>query len=448
MTARWSGYTLTSPTPYVYYATLGHGQCGSVHTNVLLPIFKDKVGTSVFRDRLVVESLDCRHLAYTTIGSYSVPLVPLSRYFDEKLCELSDEGYNTVSDNWSFSVFFTPYPEALVAVDSAWKYCTAEKFMAYDPPIFLTPTIMESVQLHPITASIRTVPSYYAPSSTASDAPAREGVVHTFAPATPTNKDILSTPSNVISTPPKDEFRATMSNISIITIIASPMDVRHHPSGRISYEDGPLHGFPWNFEPGDSLTQKGGSLQENVSPLQDFPPSGQSIYRVAVFVISGQTYTATQSPFAPGTFALNGTTFSLGGSAITINSAEVSAVGAGFIVQATDLAFDQTASSTYTNGTRIIGYNGGGSMEAGKVGPTGRGKKNKAGRSFFVAWHISILGTSPRCFHLKERSLNIPGERIFYLLFLRETNMITFVLGTREVHLLWLQQKISGTEVA
>lgn len=107
--------------------------------------------------------VDYRHFAFTTIGSYRVPLVPLSAYqIDAKQC---GSGCQTVYHDFQPAIINDFFPGVLRSVDPAWEYCSNLRFADLDHPIALSPTLMD-VRAPTLTA-IHLSPTLLAPSPSA-----------------------------------------------------------------------------------------------------------------------------------------------------------------------------------------------------------------------------------------------------------------------------------------
>jgi hypothetical protein len=86
-TARLGTHTLVSPTGYVLFPTMSNFfGCGMAHTDQLVPVNPKHILTSSWMsspDRglyVASQPLDFAHLAYSTVGDLSYPLVPASVY--------------------------------------------------------------------------------------------------------------------------------------------------------------------------------------------------------------------------------------------------------------------------------------------------------------------------------------------------------------------------------
>jgi hypothetical protein len=147
MTAKWSTFTLTSPTVYAFYTTLkDENGCGSLHSNVLVPVDPAEVSTMVHRGQHYqgpfVSRVDWRHFAYKSSGSFSYPLVPRSAYCGDNIRTGGESPCGTIYHDYSPGLDFRIAANVLGRIDPAWRYCNNGQQMAFDPPIALSPTEM------------------------------------------------------------------------------------------------------------------------------------------------------------------------------------------------------------------------------------------------------------------------------------------------------------------
>lgn len=109
----------------------GDRGCGSIHSDVLLPVIPERVSTMSPEESVV----DYRHFAFTTIGSYRLPLVPLSAYqIDANHC---GSACQNVYYDFRPAIIYEFFPGALRSVNPAWEYCSNLRFASLDPPIAL-----------------------------------------------------------------------------------------------------------------------------------------------------------------------------------------------------------------------------------------------------------------------------------------------------------------------
>jgi hypothetical protein len=339
MTARWRGFTLTSPTAYAFYSTMQHDVgCGSNHAKIMLPVIPEEVSTlkqRVWSDNtstyMTVESfkLDYRHLAYTIIDSFSVPLVPHSAYLEDEKCRFLGDECKTIYDDFQPLIVYKIYPGALRSVDPAWKYCSHQQFIAYDPPIVLKPTAMVLAKptIHPIAVATTDLrhPFPDLPPGIANDGLARPGIaqVGPYAKQTDPPPPMVSFGSS--NTQQADLPGLIVSKISLLTVYASAAEARVGSGETMALGDVPSRSQ--NRHSNGVQTSKQGSSPPDASPDINFQQ------REAIFTRSGQAYTAKQLSGAPGRFVLDGSTLSAGGSALTVDGAVVNAFNGGLVIQ-------------------------------------------------------------------------------------------------------------------
>jgi hypothetical protein len=402
MTAHWKNFTLTSPTAYAYFSTLKHdGKCGSTYTNILLPVLRDDVSTLVMVTTIDAENsdvgkLDYRHLAYKTIGSHRVPLVPHSAYVGDEKCLYMSDGCKTVYDDYQPGILYRVYPGELRSIDPAWKHCSHQQFAAFDPPIALTPMPVELPKVTlPIIAAFPTVlmeplPFHSFPPQTAADADPKPGATQEGPYAMQTEQ---AQPMHLVGSPrpvPHTEPGVVVSRVSVFTVLATLGAVRGSEShGTLAKND--AHRRSSADSVGQSQHFKGGSLPGGsaledalpnmipapLSPGDSSPKAGSKpTGREAVFTQSGRTHTAQQ--LSPGTFVVDGSMISAGGAPITMNGAIVSAIDSGVVVQKNAIPDDGSNPSTIISDGERWSDNGNTQMGTGTA-TSGKGKGKKSG---------------------------------------------------------------------
>jgi hypothetical protein len=427
-TALWGSFTLTSPTVYAYFSTLRHDLgCGSVHTDIMLPILSMDVSTladEVFAKRSLTSAssgynqaskLDFKRLAFKTIGSLSYPLVPHSAYIhDGKALSCPGLGNEckTIYHDYQPAIFFRVHPEALRSIDPEWKYCSNQQFGAWDPPIALTvATELPKVVLPKM--------SFFFTKTTAIDPLGAEAlatqVVENFGPrpgATEVRPYAMQTSAAQqiregwsSNERPNGGPGVIVSKVSLYTVFASSVGGGHDSSSKKTVV-GNLQGDNQYNSPDNGEPARVGQLNGNPSPLGISIPSQGAIstgrnqkQSEAIFTHSSRTYTAKQ--LSPGTFVLQGSTFSNGGSPITIHGAVISAFGEGVVVQNSAGSEVSGASSTMRGGSEMgddvdkVGgtVDGGGEEVFGSVPTTkGKGKKSGAIRSTNSPELLQLIG--------------------------------------------------------
>jgi hypothetical protein len=398
MTARWRGFTLTSPTPYVFYSTIGNDACGSIHNNILLPIIAESISTFVSLDTAVnvrLKKVDWRDFGYKTIGSYRVPMVPLSKYMAESNCVWTNDNCTVVYDDWHPVIYFTPEPTALLSVDPAWKYCTSQMFMAQDPVIVLRPiAVMELAHLHPITASNNRDSSPF-PNDPLKKPPGdiqpTPGATQMAPYASQTQQDeFVPRPSPTVLSA-NDDSRVIVSRISIFTVIAGPVGTDIGYGAKVTDGTGAMSAATQRIKSEQLQYGKGDTSQQiadhGMLPLVETP-----YHREAIFAISGQTYTASQVALSPGAFALNSTIFSAGGPPITITGVIVSAIASGIVIQSVDLVTSAIARTTSASETRVETYENYRNVDAGETSTRVTKKKSGCERGMNFPWDAHYLG--------------------------------------------------------
>jgi hypothetical protein len=385
MTANWRELTLTSPTAYVYFSTMRHdARCGSTHTNVLLPVIPEKVSTmysnSLGQDD--VKQMDYRHLAFTTIGSHQVPLVPLSAYLYEKnVCEYLADECQTVYHDYQPSIIYEFYPGALQSIDPAWEHCSGARVVNLDPPIALSPTVMKDnmITIHPILNSALPLSTDTSPPiATVDPLPRPRGAyIKPYAIETGSSQPVM--PHDLAALRPGVEPGVVVSRISIFTIYASVIDAQGSLDGTMTA--GAVHG--------NVLSQPANGAQH----LEPGMNSGTPIFSVrtqqnvgVIFAQSDKEYTAKQVPSLPGNFIFEGSTLTVGGPAITVGGAVVSAFSSGIVIQNGATIDVRMDSSSFIDAPQQ------GSHEVVSLATTRKRKKSKGNRSFQVAWDTFWLG--------------------------------------------------------
>jgi hypothetical protein len=364
VTAKWSEFTLTSPTAYAYFKEMTHDNgCGSTHTNILLPIRPEDVstivnqniydGTSMKNAGLKASKLDYRHLAYSTIGSFSVPLIPHSAYLGDGKCGYLGPQCQTIFQDYQPGILYKFYPGALRSVDPAWSDCENQQFVAWDPPIVLKPSSGDlpkvtlprfPIPLASPTSMFDRIPLHLLPLQATASVNPRPGAIIPGPFAMETDPGQYLRPSGG-SEPARDNKPGVLvSKISLFTVMASaagghaglietiaPEGVRGSNQYRPANDAKPaiLGSSPQNSQPQDAFA-------DNPSPGNRHPKAN-ALQNEAVFIHSSKTYTAKQ--LSPGTFVLDGSTFSAGGSALPIGGAFVSAIGEGVVVQSSSAPF-------------------------------------------------------------------------------------------------------------
>jgi hypothetical protein len=366
MTARWKEFTLTSPTAYAYFPTMKHDfGCGAIHTNILLPVRPDDVSTLIMRpiasspgvfEPMEASKLDYRHLAYTKIGSLSVPLVPHSAYFGDEKCGYLGDECKTVYHDYQPGILYRAYPGALRSIDPAWKACSNQQFAAFDPPIVLTPMPLElpKVTMPRIAASptvvVEPLPLHTLLQQNAVGNDPRPGATQEGPYAAQTDQAAPMRLSGSTKVAPNAEPGVMVSKISVLTVFASLATIQGSgPDGTIAKHDA-HHGASAVSAMGSKLPKDGlsphgsvvgNSFQGDTAPAQSSPEGSspkkdsKRQQKEAIFTQSGKAHTAHQ--LVPGTFVVEGSTISAGGAPITIDGAIVSAIDSGLVLQSAAL---------------------------------------------------------------------------------------------------------------
>jgi hypothetical protein len=326
MTARWREFTLTSPTAYVWFSTMQHdASCGSVHTNVLVPVIADKVSTLYSNSE---RSIDYRDFAYTTIGSLEVPLVPFASYLDAKSdCEYFGDECQTVYHDFQPSIIYEFYPGALSSIDPAWKHCSGQRVVNLDPPIALVPTVMADNMptIRPIVNTAFSTSSNSPLLTDSSNLALRPGPAQATPHATNTDVQRPYPPQAAEASVPLADSAIIVSKISIITIYSSAMDEYDGTMGTIAAGSGVSD---------QPSTKARYPEQDSKAAIGSHPG--------AIFAQFAKEHTVKKIPSSPGIFLLDGSTLAAGGSALTIDGIIVSAVGSGIVVQSDSAVVDQT----------------------------------------------------------------------------------------------------------
>jgi hypothetical protein len=435
-TAKWNGLTLTSPTPYVFFRDMTHeGGCGSPHTSILLPVIRDQVssmdyisihGDGVTRDLGAVK-LDYRDLAYTTIGTYQVPLVPHASYLGDQKCPNLGDECKTIYDDYQPVILFRLYPGEIGKVDPAWKYCDRQQFIARDPPnppIALIPTaVVAKPSVSPAMFASLTAgvggPTANAPESTPKDGlmypgvvPSRPYVAQTDAArplqsiaalSTRPNDDLPrpgrnndpQSPQLGDNDPPNNNPAVLVSKISLLTVLASPAGAHRNP-GITPVASDPYFGVQSKPSNGLKSAKAATSLAKFGGATDD--PQQQE----AVFTHAGKTYTAKS--VSPGKFILEGSTIFAGSSAMTVNGAVVSAINDAVVIQTSFATGNKVGSSVqpFQSGSLIGGFGLGDSNSTGvsklieieTATTTKKRKKNGGRKDITVGWNIFVVVTA------------------------------------------------------
>jgi hypothetical protein len=303
-TVVWGTHTLTSPTVYAHYASVqAENGCGGSYKDIAIPI----EDLSTF-DKEGATAVDFRHLAYSTVGPMSFPLVPLSSYCGDwrqrLLSNSKDDRCKEVYHDYRPKLAFRIAPSVLASIDPAWKYCRNQQFCPLDPPIALNTLINEDPG-----------------SSLEHQGYITLGNTGATVPSTATRTGAVPI---MISTPlfePGNEFRVaqpvlppqiTVSIINQITYrVSEPMTERmYHRLDRGSgTEDGPHLNI---------ASTNANSGKTGISPLGGLD--------TVEFTVSGQKHTATREG---NEFVIGKSTIKVGAGPITINGAIISALPGG-----------------------------------------------------------------------------------------------------------------------
>lgn len=370
-TAQWNGFTLTSPTPYVLFRDMTHeGGCGVPRTSVLLPVLRDQVSSMdlvpVDRDGqnsdLSAVKLNYKDLAYTTIGDHRVPLVPHSSYLGDQKCPKLGDECKTIYDDYQPVILFRLVPGEIEKVEPAWKYCDRQQFIARDPPIALLPTAVPTKPTIPALATGLPASRIPPPDRTIGEGavypgvvPDRPYVVQTHIPQPQPQDPSQSQPKGSgtsqglpHSLSPNNEPDIIVSTASFLTIHASFPDGRQMP-GLAPVASDPY--FSAQSRPSGEPKAAEGAI-----PTRMTEPDQNNQQAKAVFTHAGKIYTATSR--SPGRFVIDGSALSIGGSALTIHGAIVSAINGGIVVQAGSASAGRLGSSlqSYPSGSSHHGF--------------------------------------------------------------------------------------------
>lgn len=331
LTAIHMGNTLTYPTPYAFFSTYLVPDCGDPVYNVAIPLDATEIKTlgidnAPFDARWYRTMLTPEHWSIKTVmvngTTRTYPLVPYSAYNAEKR-----QFFYTNAD-----IIYNDYIEKIIfQLDTGhlrslgkeqFQYCNATFLTDWiDPPIFLTPVrsgvaeVTFPEQMTPPSISAVTGSRDIEP-FTPVPRPGSLGDLSPFAPITQSETH-LPTPRPSL---PSDTLEGSSSGI---TIQAKPTTIIVPASQNPIFNDGRGVLFSHGMQ---DLYQRGRSTSFD-------PIASQWVYTEtnAVFTVKGVGF-VTASQIGSGTFAIQGTTLSKGGSAISFHGSIITAAESGVVL--------------------------------------------------------------------------------------------------------------------
>jgi hypothetical protein len=331
-TAIWNGKTLTSPYIYAHFNWMKHanGCDKNFATNILfsfhpsdglsrvltaqnrLPETRD--GIRHYRKPIATtyRSLDLVDIATSTVGNMSFPLIPWLSYYGDNRCDTMKAPCETIFHDYQPLIRLTILPEELKSINPLWEQCGTVPIIVHDPLTALTPMNLDVVPTPTINGG-------YSPT-------AEVGVT-------------LELPTPKITIPPSSPFPAELgageiddhgrdgigtiiqeapSSKAVPNIIFDPITVL------VSTTLVSVHDSNPGQQPVGHSDVDNGQQQSQLRHIDDLITQTQ-----AALMISGHYITATQ--LSQGVFVINDSTFSSGGSPVTINNVEFSALTSGVV---------------------------------------------------------------------------------------------------------------------
>jgi len=308
-------------------------------------------------------------------------LIPHTAYTGDLKWGLLPDGVNTIYHDYRPGVIFRVEPEVLASIDPAWRYCRNYQFMAFDPPLALTPTalrVLAQPSLRP------NPPDNAAPYPGATQAaPYPMKTPETTPELSPTFSDINGSPNllpNVVS-------GVTVSRARPVTIQATPALAEAASEWAGTPGMGGLDGNRQALEAGYQAADRNPSAR-GTGPQQ------------AVFTVSGQAFTATVVPSRG--FVIGDSTVLAGGNPITVHGVAVSAFNGGVVVGAGPETSLHNTDALSSSGL-FHGGDAATTLSDPAVSTTSKRKKNRAESisfpmgswfavlAFWLSWEIILL---------------------------------------------------------
>jgi hypothetical protein len=351
--AIWKGHTLTSPSVYAYIPTMSHlDHCGGLETDILLPLnLKDGyLMTAILRWPVMMDGkerpardlynpwthylqFNSTHLAYSTVGNQSYPLVPRDKYYADMRCFEFFAPCRTIYHDFQPLALFTLFPQDLSQINPLWQYCGTVELQAHDPAIAVSAKDLYDIppaQLttyHTVDASTvepRASPSFFVPTQTGIPHEPTDSVRDSadptqVQPGGESEPKGSSQQGDAQSSRPKQNAGENREQGGVVTVLVSTIFIDSLGNSEQDYmEGGDQTGQPKVF--GENIDSE--RFRHRIQDL--------AIQTQAVFAVDEHQITAIK--IAPGSFMIESQTFSQGGTPITINGARVSAMESGVVI--------------------------------------------------------------------------------------------------------------------
>jgi hypothetical protein len=321
-TVTWSGATFTEPTIYAFYHTMAHNKgLGGVYTNVAIELRPEDINLAYGWERVSydypwgwkysIQALDMSDFGYVTAGNYSYPAVLAKSYANQLKCKPGWEFYGssmatcggpslTIYQDWQPRMVFMMEKSRLAKIDPAWKYCGHGHHGAWDPPVVLSVIQTEA---------------------TATSFPGESGLA-------PVTMPMKASPGSALGQTLATATNSRHGPKTIFTRPTAPPNWNREPELPQIWNESPRSSPKWDMESADR-------------PPVDHPE--------AVFAADDRTFTATQ--LGLGTFEMQGTIFTVGGSAITVGPLIISALDSGIVVDGSVGTIEEKGPNTAISGT-------------------------------------------------------------------------------------------------
>jgi hypothetical protein len=335
------GNTLIYPTPYAFFPTYMVEHCGTTRYNVAVPLESAGIRTQslnpsnkkkVFEGVLTPEHWSVKTVTVNgTIRTY--PLIPYSAYFAQKgiLFKFTAE---TIYNDYIEMIDLQMDGRKLYVVDKQWRFCNTTLDLRWiDPPIWLTPEFTNSLSaaslLHPAsTSAIVSSSDIQAPTPVPLPGPS---IYDPYPPATPVAANAPSFPTQSRPGAPENRPRGSTIQVKPTTHMVSAdvqQSLRTHDGAYPQAVDRvSLHGSGGMFSHGvQDLVLLGWSASYDLVASQWLYVETKAVFSVY------DAGMVTASQVKPGVYALEGTTFSKGGTAITFHGSIITAYESGVVV--------------------------------------------------------------------------------------------------------------------